>query len=196
MITNRRSFLRGAFTASAAATVPAVALGSSILPQIEDVSASAIGEGMAIFKVNGESVLVDLNDIHMGEGARAVVFDHENGVKVMEVINNDDDAYAIRQRAGRAKAGVPVPGSRTGRYHENVRIIGKVIERGGIQQAAAAPPSDPQARVEAAFAELTEAVKGLGSVYVDHVAYNKVENTTVWLVVAKDKPVTAHLATA
>lgn len=46
----------------------------------------------------------------------------------------------------------------------------------------------PQERVEQAFKHLADAVKELGSAYVDHVASNKVGDTTVWLVVAKDKP--------
>ena len=115
--TNRRGFLRGALALPAVAAVPTIAQ-----------SSPAIGDGKAIFMIDGESVLIDVTDTSMGDGCLAVVLDADDKFKVMEVVNNNDDAYAIRQRAGYGPW-YPAPEyGRRARTRENVRIIGKVID--------------------------------------------------------------------
>lgn len=113
--TSRRGFLRGALALPAIAAVPAIAQADS-----------GIGEGRAIFKIGGESVLVDTTDISMGSGSLAVVIDKTGAMCLAEAINHyDNEGGRSRHGLGPSKA-APAWG-RTAHTREVFIIIGKVV---------------------------------------------------------------------
>lgn len=113
---SRRGFLRGALA------LPAVAA----LPVISEVS-KPLGEGKAIFMIEGETVLVDTADIMLGEGDRSVVVDATGSMKIERSVVNDDEYFPGPRRG----IGPLIPAPHMGRgakTRSNYTIIGKVIE--------------------------------------------------------------------